>query len=75
MNAKGDEDLKKKLHEALTHYFFALTGDNESLAWLLTHEEQNLRDLGQMMIDKQKAQPQRQIGDGYESSSDAYMQE
>lgn len=63
---KSEEELMKMAHEVLVHYFFALSGDKTSLMYLLTHPEKQLRELGELMKAKQEAQPQRQIGDGYD---------
>lgn len=63
----NDDQIKQQMQEALVNYFMALTGDPESLTWLLTHPEQNLRELGEMMVAKQKQQPQKQIEDAYQA--------
>jgi len=75
---QSEEQLMKMCHEVLVHYFFALSGDKTSLAYLLTHPEKQLRELGELMVKKQAEQPQRQQEDGYDgfaSNSSPYRQE
>jgi hypothetical protein len=73
MEFKTEEELFRGCHEVLVNYFMALQGDSESLIYLLTHPEPQLRELGKMMKERQAAQPQRQLEDGYalDSSNDS----
>ena len=70
---KTEEELFRGCHEVLVNYFMALQGDSESLIYLLTHPEPQLRELGKMMKERQAAQPQRQLEEGYapDSSNDS----